>query len=144
MADPEDEGLSKLDGPSTGGGSVGPPLAVVPPLTLGDVVPRFRTDLEVKRHPDRRSVFEVLDAARGKAFILYDFEISLARMLNGTRQVREILDAGQRLGIPVTLESFNQFVRQLARYGFLAGESDVPQDASPAAPERESWPDGSR
>jgi hypothetical protein len=89
---------------------------------------------------------DVADRQTGKTFPLYDFEISLARMLDGRRLYKDVVEAGQRLGIPVNLESLSQFIRQLERYGFLAAPgvqlSDPPE--GPLWAPRQKWDDGLR
>jgi hypothetical protein len=85
----------------------------------------------VKRSAD---VFDVEDPKTGKRFQLYDFEVSLARMLNGRRQALEIVEEGSRLGIPITLETLHTFLRQLERYGFL-----VPDDGREAPVTEGPW-----
>lgn len=105
---------------------------VQPPLTGDDRVPCFRGDLKlVKRGP---GLFDVEDAANDKCFQLYDFEVSLARMLNGQRKASEVVEEGVRLGIPVTLDSLRKFVRQLELYGFLAQDGGAQE-----APVQSTW-----
>src|SRR5262245_12205409 len=85
-------------------------------LTPGDPLPKFRADLKVSKKG--AGLFEVEDPQSGKKFTLYDFELSLARLLNGGRNAGELVDEGVRLGIPVTLETLPKFLRQLKAYGF--------------------------
>jgi len=110
-----------------------------------DVVRLFRADLRISRRP-ASNLLDVADRQTGKAFALYDFEVSLARMLDGHRQYQDVVEAGQRLGIPVNLESLSQFIRQLERYGFLAPpgtQLSDPPEGSLRGP-REKWDDGLR
>lgn len=110
-----------------------------------DVVRLFRADLRISRRPPS-NLLDVADRQTGKAFALYDFEVSLARMLDGRRQYQDVVEAGQRLGIPVNLESLSQFIRQLERYGFLAPPGTQLSD-SPEGPfwaPRQKWDDGLR
>ena len=69
----------------------------------GAIVPLFRRDLVIEQSPKSRAVFKVSNVQTGRSFQLYDFELSLARALDGQRRYFEVVDAGQRLGIPVTI-----------------------------------------
>ena len=110
-----------------------------------DTVRLFRRDLNVARRPSS-SLFEVTDPVSGKAFPLYDFEVSIARMLDGRRRYSEIVEAGQRLGIPINFASLVLFLRQLEVYGFLAASGShlkESREASVWAPSRE-WDEALR
>ncbi len=113
----------------------------------GDEIARLiRADLKVRRR-EASSLLDVTDPLSGKTFPLYDFELSLARMLDGRRLLREVVDAGQRLGIPVDLESLSQFVSQLDRYGFLAPPgtpASGPGEGQSTWAPRRKWDDGLR
>ena len=104
--------------------SAAPPETAVTRATPDETVRLFRRDLKISRRPSS-SLFEVSDPVSGKAFQLYDFEVSIARMLDGRRRYSEIVEAGRRLGIPVNFQSLLQFVRQLEVYGFLAPRGAV-------------------
>ncbi|HET8541153.1 MAG TPA: hypothetical protein VFL83_14860, partial [Anaeromyxobacter sp.] len=52
------------------------------PFRPEDVVPFFRLDLRVARGASP-GLFEVSDPASGKSFTLYEFELAVARMLDG-------------------------------------------------------------
>lgn len=118
-------------------------LAIEPeaPANGEEKVPLFRRELQHAHKSE--TLVEVTDPAANKSFTLYDFELSLARMLDGTRTLSEVVDAGQRLGIPVNLESLRQFIRQLRRYGFLAPEGTEPRP-SDRHPPREQWDESLR
>ncbi|MDB4955294.1 MAG: hypothetical protein JWO36_2863 [Myxococcales bacterium] len=103
-------------------------------LTPADVAPELRQELKLTRKAS--GGFDVHDPSAGRTFTLNDFEVSLARMLNGRRQISEILDAGGRLGIPVNLESLEKFIQQLEEYGFLRTSQAA---ASIPAPETKTW-----
>ncbi|HEX4620113.1 MAG TPA: biotin/lipoyl-binding protein, partial [Myxococcaceae bacterium] len=92
-------------------------------------LPPFRQDLQVRRSA-QKAVFDTLDPQSGKSFPLYDFEVSLARMMDGRRTAAQVLETGSGLGISVNLESLGKFVRQLQAYGFL-GEPLEPEAAAP-------------
>ncbi len=120
------------------------PSAPPPWLEADDLVPAFRADLQSAMAEN--GLFNVSDPASGKTFQLYDFEISLARMLDGQRRAREVVEAGQRLGIPVSYQSLGQFVRQLERYGFVRppGEPQPERAEGTTFPPREKWDDSVR
>jgi len=121
------------------------PPAVAPPKPKPeDIVRLFRADLKVSRRTSS-ALFDLTDPITGKSFPLYDFEVSLTRMLDGRRRYSDVLEAGQRLGIPVNLESLLQFIRQLEIYGFLAPPGLQLSDArkSMRAP-RQKWDESIR
>ncbi len=109
-----------------------------------DPVPCLRSTLKVGTK-SASSLVQVLDPATGKTFQLYDFELSLARMLDGQRPHAEVVEAAHRIGIPVTFESLVLFIRELSRYGFLApaGTLPGPRGTSPW-PARKEWDEGVR
>jgi hypothetical protein len=114
------------------------------PLAAADAVPIFRTDLKLDKGSP--GLYEVSDPATGRHFTLYEFELSIARMLDGRRHASDVIENGVRLGIPVDLDGLNKFIRQLWRYGFLAlGEPPAPQDGEEAGwGEREKWDEATR
>lgn len=111
---------------------------------LSFATPRFRGDVKVVQRPES-SLYDATHPQSGRTFQLYDFEVSLIRMLDGRRPLGEVLDAAVKLGIPVTLVSLNQFLRQLDRYGFLTPgvEPAAPKDQELWAP-REQWDESLR
>jgi hypothetical protein len=116
------------------------------PLTPADAVPVFRTDLKIDKGANA-GLFEVTDPVSGRHFTLYDFELSIARMLDGRRHASDVIDNGVRLGIPIDLDGLYKFVRQLWRYGFLAppGVEPVPEASEEGGwPEREKWDEATR
>lgn len=142
--------LDSTDGVPDGAGpapSPEPPPPAPEPAPLGpdDPVPCFRTDLQVGRGATA-GLFQVADPTRDRAFTLYDFELSLARMLDGKRRAAEVVAAGGRLGIPVDLPGLDKFVRQLWRYGFLAAPGSPPRAPEPGVDRtpREAWDEETR
>ena len=147
---PEDEPVAEADQvtlpapdvkePQTEPAPAGPP----PPPNPDEPVPTFRADLKLTSHAG--GLYDVTDTARGKTFSFYDFELSIARMLNGRRSYKEVVVAANRLGIPVNLESLGQFVRQVERYGFVAPKGTklevAPEDSIWG--KREKWDEGVR
>jgi hypothetical protein len=116
------------------------------PLAPADAVPVFRVDLTVEKGAGA-GLFEVTDPASGRHFTLYEFELSIARMLDGRRHASDVIENGVRLGIPVDLDGLYKFIRQLWRYGFLAPPgTPSPPDAAREGdrPERERWDEATR
>jgi hypothetical protein len=106
-------------------------LAVPPPGDTGlvppspgiegpaDAVPRFRTDLLVDPAPEARGVFQVTDPLTSRTFSLYDYELSVARMLDGRRKARDLLAAADVIGVTLSLAALKAFLRQLKAWRFL-------------------------
>src|SRR4051794_21417444 len=109
-------------------------------MMLGDKLPRFRADLKVAKKADTKGLFEVTDPVADKHFTLYDFELSMARMLDGKRTSQQVIESSTKLAIPVTLDSLEKFLRQLRAYGFVEEGIDVVVEGAPKAWEpREEW-----
>jgi hypothetical protein len=87
-------------------------------LMPSDVVPELRRDLKMTRTPSGE--IDILDPLTGTTFRFNRYEISLARMLNGRRPASEILQAGERLGVPVNLESLHKFILTLEEKRLVA------------------------
>jgi hypothetical protein len=86
----------------------------------------------------------VSDPAGGKKFSFYEFELSVARMLDGRRRAAEVLANAERLGIPVDLEGLGQFIRQLELYGFLAAPGSPHPSLGDGARGRTAWDEETR
>ncbi len=123
-----------------------------PPRMLDPVapVPRMRADLKISADLSAGTGgVTVEDPRAGRSHSLKDFELSLARMLNGKRSGHEVLEAAQRIGLPVTLESLARFVDRMRGLGLL-DEPHAPPSIAPAGipnttwPGRENWPEGTR
>jgi hypothetical protein len=134
--------------PATPAASPAEPLAPSPgpaaKVVADKLIPLFRADLKLSRNG---SLFDVTDPSSGKTFAFYDFELSISRMLNGSRTYPQVVEAANRLGIPVNLESLRQFVRQLDRYGFLSPEGAKADTVPPESSiwgKREKWDDSIR
>ncbi len=109
------------------------------PLTAQVTVPKVRLDLQVSKVPDAQGIFLVRDPNGGRTFSLFDFELSVARMLDGKRSAQEVIDGANRIGITVKLESLRGFIGQLRAYHFL-DDSGAARPAEPSTwPKRKSW-----
>jgi hypothetical protein len=108
-------------------------------LSRSEVVPLLRADLVVGRGASP-GLFELTDPTRGRQLVLFEFELSVARMLDGRRRVAEVIENGDRLGIPVDPGGLSRFVQLLERQGFLApaGTASVAGSAGPWA-KRRTW-----
>ncbi|MEW5743637.1 MAG: hypothetical protein AB1938_32295, partial [Myxococcota bacterium] len=111
---------------------------------LDDVAPALRGDLLIEKVSGTKGVLQVTDPLKNRSFTLYDFEVSIARLLDGKRTAGQVIDAAARIGIPVTLESLRKFIRQLRGYRFiderrLTGEVPVASAAAPPAPVSDAW-----
>jgi hypothetical protein len=135
---------SQLAPKAEGAEPAAPAPEALRPMRAEETVPSLRADLRLERAS--RGQVTVRDPATGRSVTLHEFEVSLARMLNGRRTVADVLVGALRLGIPASLESLTQFVRQLRGYGFLApASSPVPKSLQGTTWEpRAKWDDGSR
>ncbi|MBL8914260.1 MAG: hypothetical protein JNM17_26380 [Archangium sp.] len=84
-----------------------------------DIVPSLRADLIITRPEGMKGTMQVKDPIADRVFTLYDFEVSIARMLDGKRSAAEVLTAANRLGIPVNLGTLKTFLQQLKAYKFI-------------------------
>ncbi|MFZ5467833.1 MAG: efflux RND transporter periplasmic adaptor subunit [Myxococcota bacterium] len=112
----------------------------LPPLAVDDVLPSLRADLRVERKEDHGQLkYEVSDPQRDVSFEMHDFELSLARMLNGQRTVGDVISAAEQIGLPVTPESLQKFVRRLQKHSLIEAKAAL----GPASPAEASGPPGS-
>ncbi|MEW6431168.1 MAG: hypothetical protein AB1730_06630 [Myxococcota bacterium] len=121
------------------------PRPVPPVLGLADAVPRLRSDL-VFKPAARAGLVEVRDLRAGRSFTLFEFEVTIARMLDGQQTLDAVMGAIERLGIEVTHQTLRNFIHQLDGLGFLepSPESIVrtaasPQPTPPAAQAPANW-----
>ncbi|HEX4620638.1 MAG TPA: biotin/lipoyl-binding protein, partial [Myxococcaceae bacterium] len=110
--------------------------ATPPALEEGDAVPRLRADLRIAPS-DTPGVVQVANGA-GRTFTLRDFEMSIARMLDGNRRAGETVEAARQIGIPLSLDSLRHFIARLRTLGFIDEGQPPPPPGSP--PERLTWP----
>lgn len=94
------------------------PHPVSAEVGLEDPVPRLRTDL-VYKPAARAGLVEVRDLRAGRSFTLFEFEMTIARMLDGRRTLEQVAAATERLGLKATLETLRNFIHQLEGLGFL-------------------------
>lgn len=103
-------------------------------LLPDDVVPGFRPDLKVSPG-EKANLVQVSDPSTNRSFTLYDFEVHIARLLDGRHTVTEVIALAAKIGIPMTAQSLTKFVGQMKAYGFLSKGPAVP-----APGEGGTWP----
>ncbi len=109
------------------------------PRLLGDRVPGLRTQVQLQPSLQSAGLYDACVRGSDRTFKLYDFEVSIARMLNGRRTASELIEAAGRIGIPVSLDSLGKFIRQLHAYGFVAPPGAPPgEEEGPWTP-RSEW-----
>ena len=88
-----------------------------PARPVAAAMPRLRSDLKFEARPG--GVFHVQAPEAPQGFLLYELELALARLLDGTRTAEEVLAGAARLGVAATPDSLSKFFRQIQLYGFL-------------------------
>ncbi len=96
-----------------------------------DLVPALRADLVLSQEPRDVGLHTVTikDPVSQKSLNVRGFELSICRMMNGTRTVADVCAAAQAIGIPVTPEKLGALLARLNTLGLLA-----PKPAAPAPP----------
>jgi len=112
--------------------------------------PKLRTDLRMERASvGDAAIFEVRAPGSTSTCKLYDIELTVARMMDGERDLQAIAAASGANGLPVTVHQLQKFIRELAAYGFIenapplrpaaaevAGVKVVPRPSPWSAPPR--------
>lgn len=108
-------------------------------LSADDVVPPLRHNLTFKDAPQGlgSSFLSVKNEETGEETFLRGFEYSLARMLDGRRTAKDLVSAATDVGIPVTLDDLEAFVKKMSDR-HLVGDAAEAIAASPFA-SRERW-----
>lgn len=119
-------------------GFVGPPAGI---SKLEDKVPRLRGDLVVEKVKRSRVLHHVKDPKTGRVFSFTDTEVSIARMLDGKRLVKDVLENADKLGIEVSIDSLQHFIKQLKSFRFIDADLD---DGKTAWPKRVPWTEEER
>ncbi|MGQ0504705.1 MAG: HlyD family secretion protein [Myxococcaceae bacterium] len=102
--------------------------------------PIFRQTVHVFPRENAPHLFNVSDPSTRRSYTFQDFEVSLARLLNGQRSLPEVVTAAQELGIPVSERGLSAFVAKLRAQGLLDEEgAGAPPFVAPW-PVRETWP----
>lgn len=101
-----------------------------------DGLPRLRTDLQYS--PSRApGMVEVRDLQAGTSYTFFEFELTIARMLDGHRTLEQVSHGAERLGIRAGIASVKAFVTQLESLRLL---QQAPRATPPAAVSRTSPP----
>jgi hypothetical protein len=91
--------------------------------------------------PRSRAVFHAKDPINNRAFSLLDTEVTVARMLDGKRSVKDVIENAGKLGIEVNLESLQHFISHLKGYRFI--DQDV-EEGDSTWPKRKQWTEEER
>lgn len=108
---------------------------------LEDKVPRIRGDLLIVQAPRSRSVFHVADPKSNRAFGLFDTEVSVARMLDGKRKVKDVIENAAKLGVEVSIDSLQHFISHLKSYRFI---DQGMREGESTWPARQQWTEEER
>lgn len=110
------------------------------PLKPEHIVPSMRSDLKIVATVGARSTYQVSDPAAHRAFTLFDFEVSIARMLDGRRTAAQVVEAAATIGITLTVDSLRRFLLQLKAFKFLSAEpANIKRGAQTTWPMRAEW-----
>jgi multidrug resistance efflux pump len=118
-------------------------------ISPNDVVPALRHQLVFSESPQGLGdgLLSVTNITNGEELRLRGFEYSLARMLDGHRTAREVVDAAEKLGLPLTLGGLEGFVKKLASFDLVRRDREPPtwpDDALSPFDARERWDEPTR
>jgi biotin carboxyl carrier protein len=104
-----------------------------------DLLPALRSDLVISSEAHGAGVHgvNITDPRTQKTLAVRGFEISICRMINGSRRAGEVVAAAQAVGIPLTVARLAAFVTRLGQLGFLV--SDAPVAAAMTAARSLTW-----
>jgi hypothetical protein len=111
----------------------------VPPLSADDVAPAFRSDLQMTAGP-KPGLFRIEDPLSGNTLTLHDFEVHVARLLDGKHKVSEVIALAAKIGVTLSVESLHTFIAQMRTYGLMLewwSESTTP--GASTWPTRQKW-----
>lgn len=104
-------------------------------LSPDDVVPALHQNVTFSDLPHGLGTgfLSVKNYLTGEDTYLRGFECSLARMLDGRRTARQMVDAAERVGLPLTLDDLDAFLKKLADRRLVGEQVRVPESifASP-------------
>jgi len=110
-------------------------------LSPADPVPKLRGDVVFSRRPtgSGAEVIHIRPIGHGESMRMHGFELSLARMLDGRRTAQDVVGRANRIGLPLSLESLEGFIRHLQSHRLLARSAG--EAASPVSPwsSRDAW-----
>ncbi len=101
--------------------------------------PAFRQTVFISPRPDAPHLFWVEDPQTHRSYTFRDFEVSLARMLDGRRGLTDVVEAAKQVGIPLSDRGLDAFLGRLRAQGLLDEEGvGAPPYVAPW-PLRASW-----
>jgi multidrug resistance efflux pump len=105
--------------------------------------PKLRTDLSIVRTASgNATLFEVRAPESLSACTLYDIELGVANLMDGSRDLPTIVDAGRKGGVPMNVEQLEKFIRQLTAFHLVENAAPLPpaKPVSTPGPVRRSAP----
>jgi hypothetical protein len=110
-----------------------------PVLTMDSVAPAFRSDLLMSPGP-KPGLLRVEDPQSGNTLSLHDFEVHVARLLDGKHKVSDVITLAGKIGVVLSLESLQTFIAQMRTYGLMVEWwSEATQPTAHTWPERTRW-----
>jgi hypothetical protein len=103
------------------------PAAAQPVVLEGP--PRIARQVQARRGQSPDLV--IVRAPSGREFQIYLVEWQLARLMDGSRSLPQLLEEARKLGVAPTPEQMASLIRQLGTYGLLEGS---PLPPAPSAP----------
>lgn len=89
--------------------------------------PKLKSNLETKKVVRGKStLYELREPGATAVCTVYDVELTVARFMDGRRDLQEICVGGKAAGIPMTVPALEKFVRQLAAYRLIENAEPLP------------------
>jgi tetratricopeptide (TPR) repeat protein len=110
-----------------------------PVLTIDSIAPAFRSDLLMSPGP-KPGLLRVEDPQSGNTLSLHDFEVHVARLLDGNHKVSDVITLAGKIGVVLSLESLQTFIAQMRTYGLMVEWwSEATQPSAHTWPQRTKW-----
>ncbi len=94
---------------------------------VAPVRPRLRSDLLSRSSgADGGNLHELQVPGSQSVCTLYDIELQVAKLMDGKRTLDQLVEAGRRLGLPMTQDQLEKFLRQLAAYQLIDNAEPLP------------------
>jgi multidrug efflux pump subunit AcrA (membrane-fusion protein) len=116
-------------------------------IAPNDVVPALRSNLAFSHPPYGLGTgfLSVKNVSNGEEFRMRGFEYSLARMLDGRRTAAEVVEAAEQVGMPVTIDDLDGFLKKLDEQHLVTPTPVVPdKDDLRPFEGREVWDERTR
>lgn len=89
--------------------------------------PRLLKNLDIQPVPDSpRPLFQVRAPGSPKMGMLSDVDLTLAGLMDGTRDLDALVEAARAAGVPASLEQLSKFIRELQAYDVLENAAAKP------------------